>query len=467
MMRIKTYKVLLGLAVPFLLQSCFVAKNYERPEVETENLYRTDEISLDSTSLGMVSWKDLFNDPILKGHIDNALANNLDIRVAIQQIAATEAYLKQGKAGNYPTLGISATASRTENSENGQFGAAAASEAVELFDLSAQLSWEADIWGKIRSNKRAFQATYLQSIEAHKAVKTELVAVVASMYYQLLSLDQQLKITKETIITRQDGLETTKALKEAGMLTEVAVQQTAALLYAAQSIQIDIENQTKILENAFSILLGEPAHAIERGVLENQQITTDLVTGVPYLLLQNRPDVLAAEFGLINTFELTNVARSSFYPSITLGATAGFQSMELDQWLDASSFFNTLVGGLVQPVLNGRKIRTQFEVSKAQQEQALLNYKKALLTAGQEVSDALYTYEATTDKIVLKEKEYQAYKLASEYSEELLNQGLANYLEVLNAQENVLNSQLALVNNKYLQLNAIVNLYQALGGGWR
>lgn len=466
MMKIKTYKVLLGLAVPFLLQSCFVAKNYERPDVETENLYRTDQISLDSTSLGMVSWRDLFDDPILKGHIENVLANNLDIRVAIQQIAATEAYLKQGKAGNYPTLGINASGTRTENSENSQFGSVF-SGAVTQYDLSAQLSWEADIWGKIRSNKRAFQATYLQSIEAHKAVKTELVAAVASMYYQLLSLDQQFMITEETIDTRKGSLETTQALKQAGMLTEVAVQQTAAQLYAAQSILIDIENQTKILENAFSILLGEPAHGIERGVLENQQITTDLVTGVPYLLLQNRPDVLAAEFGLINTFELTNVARSSFYPSITLGATAGFQSIELDQWLDASSFFNTLVGGLVQPVLNGRRIRTQYEVSKAQQEQALLTYKKALLTAGQEVSDALYTYEATSDKIVLKEKEYQAYKLASEYSEELLNQGLANYLEVLNAQENVLNSQLALVNNKYLQLNAIVDLYQALGGGWR
>jgi NodT family efflux transporter outer membrane factor (OMF) lipoprotein len=466
MMKIKTFKVLLGLTVPLLLQSCFVAKNYERPEVETENLYRTDQISIDSTSLGMVSWNDLFNDQILKSHIDQALANNLDIRVAIQQIVATEAYLKQGKAGNYPTLNLNATATRTENSENSQFGSIF-SGAVTQYDLSAQLSWEADIWGKIRSNKRAFQATYLQSIEAHKAVKTELVAAVASMYYQLLSLDKQLEITEQTIETRQGSLETTEALKEAGMLTEVAVQQTAALLYNAESIKIDIENQIKLLENAFSILLGEPPHSIERGVLENQQITTDLVTGVPYLLLQNRPDVVAAEFGLINTFELTNVARSNFYPSITLGATAGLQSLELDKWLDASSFFNTLVGGLVQPVLNGRKIRTQYEVSKAQQEQALLNYKKTLLTAGQEVSDALYTYEATSDKIELKEKEYQAYKLASEYSEELLNQGLANYLEVLNAQENVLNSQLALVNNKYLQLNAIVNLYQALGGGWQ
>lgn len=466
MMNIKTIKVLLGLTVPFLLQSCFVAKNYERPEVETENLYRTDQISLDSTSIGMVSWRDLFNDPVLKGHIDKTLTNNLDIRVALQQIIATEAYLKQGKAGNYPTLGVNGTVTRTENSENSQFGSIF-SGAVTQYDLSAQLSWEADIWGKIRSNKRAFAATYLQSIEAHKAVKTDLVAAAASMYYQLLSLDEQLKITEETIQTRQGSLETTEALKEAGMVTEVAVQQTAAQLYSAQAIKIDLENQIKIVENAFSILMGEPAHSIERGTLENQEITTDLVTGVPYLLLQNRPDVVAAEFGLMNAFELTNVARSSFYPSITLGATAGFQSLELDKWLDASSLFNTLVGGLAQPVLNGRKIRTQFEVSKAQQEQALLNYKKALLTAGQEVSDALYTYEATTDKIEIKKKEYQAYQLATDYSEELLNQGLANYLEVLNAQENVLNSQLALVDNRYLQLNAIVNLYQALGGGWQ
>ncbi|WP_255462822.1 efflux transporter outer membrane subunit [Galbibacter sp. BG1] len=449
-----------------MLQSCFVAKNYERPEVETDDLYRTDKITTDSTSIGMVSWRALFQDPILERHIDTALANNLDIRIAVQQILAAEAYLKQGKAGNYPTLGINADVTRQVNSENSQFGSIF-SEPIEQYNLSANLSWEADIWGKIRSDKRAFEATYLQSIEAHKAVKTELVASVASAYYQLLSLDEQLRVTEETITTRAQSLETAKALKNAGMLTEVAVQQTAAQLYNAQAIKIDLENEIKLLENTFSILLAQPPQAVERTSLEEQELTSDLVVGVPYLLLQNRPDVAAAEYNLRNAFELTNVARSSFYPSVTLSATAGFQSLQFDNWLDASSIFNTLIGGLMQPVLNGRRIRTQYEVSQAQQEQALLNYKKALLVAGREVSDALYRYDAASEKIEVREREYEAYNKATEFSKELLKQGLANYLEVLTAQENELNSELLLVENKYVKLNAVVTLYQALGGGWQ
>ncbi|MCM5662072.1 efflux transporter outer membrane subunit [Galbibacter mesophilus] len=465
-MKINIRRILLIVGIPLVLQSCFVAKNYERPEIETEDLYRTDKITTDSTSLGMLSWRELFQDPILERHIDTALANNLDIRIAVQQIFAAEAYLKQGKAGNYPTLGINANVTRQVNSENSQFGSIF-SEPIEQYSLSADLSWEADIWGKIRSNKRAFEATYLQTIEAHKAVKTELVAAVASTYYQLLSLDEQLKVTNKTIVTREESLETTKALKEAGMLTEVAVQQTAAQLYNAQVIKIDLENQIKLFENTFSILLAQPPQEVERSLLEEQELTSDLVVGVPYLLLQNRPDVAAAEYGLRNAFELTNVARSSFYPSITLSATAGFQSLQFDNWLDASSLFNTLIGGLAQPVLNGRRIRTQFEVSKAQQEQALLNYKRTLLVAGREVSDALYRYDAASEKIKVREKEFEAYSKATEYSEELLNQGLADYLEVLNAQENSLSTELLLVENKFLKLNSVVNLYQALGGGWQ
>ncbi|QLE03102.1 TolC family protein [Galbibacter sp. BG1] len=465
-MNLNKHSIVLIICVPLMLQSCFVAKNYERPEVETDDLYRTDKITTDSTSIGMVSWRALFQDPILERHIDTALANNLDIRIAVQQILAAEAYLKQGKAGNYPTLGINADVTRQVNSENSQFGSIF-SEPIEQYNLSANLSWEADIWGKIRSDKRAFEATYLQSIEAHKAVKTELVASVASAYYQLLSLDEQLRVTEETITTRAQSLETAKALKNAGMLTEVAVQQTAAQLYNAQAIKIDLENEIKLLENTFSILLAQPPQAVERTSLEEQELTSDLVVGVPYLLLQNRPDVAAAEYNLRNAFELTNVARSSFYPSVTLSATAGFQSLQFDNWLDASSIFNTLIGGLMQPVLNGRRIRTQYEVSQAQQEQALLNYKKALLVAGREVSDALYRYDAASEKIEVREREYEAYNKATEFSKELLKQGLANYLEVLTAQENELNSELLLVENKYVKLNAVVTLYQALGGGWQ
>lgn len=273
---------------------------------------------------------------------------------------------------------------------------------VDQYELSGNLSWEADIWGKIRSQKRAFEASYLQSVAAHQAVKTRLVADIASTYYQLLSLDEQIQITEETIETRENSLETTRALKEAGNLTEVGVKQTEAQLYNAQGILIDLKNQRKILENAFSILLGQSPDAINRNSLDEQKITTDLQIGVPAQLLRNRPDVIAAEYDLVNAFELTNVAKSNFYPSLTLTATGGLQALNASDLLDTNSLFATLVGGLAQPVLNGRRIRTQFEVSEAQQEQARLNFRKAILNASKEVSDALYSYEAATDKISVK-----------------------------------------------------------------
>ncbi len=466
-MKIKsTYKLLLVLTMPLLLQSCFVAKNYSRPEVETENLYRTDNLPQDSISMADVSWRDLFNDEQLKSYIEEGLENNIDIRIALQNVVAAEAYVKQGKAGYYPTLSGTASFTRTKNSENSQFGSFF-TRPLEQYELSGSLSWEADVWGKIRSNKRAFGASYLQSVSAHQAVKTNLIANIASTYYQLLALDKQLEVSKKTLEARKNSLETTVALKEAGQVTEVAVKQTEAQVHTTEIIVIDLENNIKLLENAFSILLGEAPQKIERGSLDDQTIETELSTGVPYLLLANRPDVMQAEYGLINAFELTNVAKSSLYPSLSLSASGGFQSLEFDNWLDASSLFSSLVGSLTQPIFNGRRLRTQMEVAKAQQEQALLNYKQALLTAGREVSDALYTYEAETQKLEARSKELDAYATAEDYSEELLNNGLANYLEVLTARQNALNSELNYVDSQYAQLGAIVELYRALGGGWK
>lgn len=190
-------------------------------------------------------------------------------------------------------------------------------------------------------------------------------------------------------------------------------------------------------------------------------------TGYPAQLLANRPDVMAAEYGLINAFEMTNVARSQFYPRLSLSATGGFQSLELDQWLNLDSFFANFVGNLAQPLLNGRKIRTQHEVAKAQQEMALLRFKQQLLTAGKEVSDALYSYQAANEKITIKEQEYQAYDKATTYSEALLNNGMANYLEVLTARENALNAEMVLASTKLEKLQSVVTLYKSLGGGWQ
>ncbi|WP_028377006.1 efflux transporter outer membrane subunit [Leeuwenhoekiella sp. MAR_2009_132] len=458
------YRFFLLGAVPFLLASCFAAKDYERPEEIINDLnFRTDTVAADSSNVSMIAWQDLFTDPLLQNHIQEGLEQNIDIRVALQQILAAQAYFKQGKQGYFPTLSVTPQYTHQELSSNSQFGNQFSK--LDVYQLAGNLSWEADIWGKIRSNERAFAASYLQTIEAHRAVKTQLIANIASAYFQLLSLDEQLRVTEETIETRSSSLETTRALKEAGNVTEVGVKQTEAQLYTAQALRLDILNQIRLQENSLSILLGKQPGPISRSKLSEQSITTPLKTGVPAELLSNRPDVRASEFDLMNAFELTNVARSSFYPSLTLTASGGFQSLDFEKLFDTSSLFATIVGGLTQPIFNGRKIRTQYEVSQAQQEQAKLNFRKTLLTATREVSDALYSYEIATEKLEVKKNEFEAYDLATSYSEELLDNGLVNYLEVLTARQNALNSSLDVVNTRFNQLQAIVNLYEALGGG--
>jgi NodT family efflux transporter outer membrane factor (OMF) lipoprotein len=460
-------KISLVVIATLSLQSCFVAKKYTQPEVAlAEANFRTDKLPKDSSNIAVVSWHNLFTDPVLGQYIEKGLENNIDIRVALQQIIASEAYFKQGKAGYFPTLSANAQYTHQELSRNSQFGSFFEG-ALDQYEITGALSWEADIWGKIRSNQRAFQASYLQTVAAHKAVKTRLIANIASAYYQLLAIDEQINITEKTINTRKESLETSKALKEAGNITEVAVKQTEALYYTAQAILLDLKQQGFILENTMSILLGEMPQNIERSALSKQEITSDLALGVPSQLLGNRPDVIAAEMNLRNAFELTNVARANFYPKLTISASGGFQSLQFDELFNSNSLFANFISGLAQPIFNRRSIRTQYEVAQAQQEQAKLNFKQSLLVASKEVADALFTYEIATEKIVIKENEYDAYSIATSYSQELLNNGLANYLEVLRAEENTLNSSLDLVNAKNSQLQSVVDLYQALGGGWQ
>lgn len=414
-----------------------------------------------------VSWREMFTDTYLTAYIEEGLANNIDIRIALQQIMAARAYYKQGKAGYLPTLNATGQVSYQELSRNSQFGSFFQGPLTQ-YELSGTLSWEADIWGRIRSTKRAFEASYLQSVAAHQAVKTELIANIASIYFQLLAFDEQLRITEQTITNRENSLETTEALKKAGYVSEVGVKQTEAQLHTARALLIDIKLNIKLLENTMSILLGEAPQDIERSNLDQQTIGNELALGFPVQLLRNRPDVIAAEYNLVNAFELTNVAKSNFYPSLTISAaTGGLQSLELDRLFSINSLFATVVGGLTQPILNGRRIRTQYEVARSQQEQAYLNFRQAILTASREVSDALFSYEAAEEKIEVKTLEFEAYDIAATYSEELLNNGLANYLEVLTARENALNSQLDIINARFNRLNAVVELYRALGGGWQ
>ncbi len=450
----------------FTLQSCFVAKDYKRPDISVADSYRTDKISDDTLSMANVSWRLLFTDSVLTKYIEKGLLNNNDIRIAIQQIVAAEAYMKQGKAGYFPSLSANAQYSYQRPSKNSPVGAMV-NGAINQYDLSGALSWEADIWGKIRSNDLATQASYLQTLAAHKAVKTRLIANIASVYFDLLALDEQIAVTKNTINTRENSLETTKALKDAGQVTEVGVQQTDAQLYTAKAILLDLKKQSRILENSFAILLGEDPKSFNRTTLKAQVIDVALTTGVPSQLLSNRPDVVAAEYSLRNAFELSNVAKSNFYPSLTISANGGLQSLQLDQLFNANSLFATAVAGLAQPIFNKRRIRTQYEVSLASQEQARLRFKQTMLLASKEVSDAMYSYEIASEKIEIKQQEFNAYNLATQYSEELLTNGLANYLEVLRARENALNSSLDVISAKNSKLQSVVDLYEALGGGWK
>lgn len=470
-MKNKIYKVVAVVVLGTVMQSCFVAKKYDRPELKTENLYRTEVVSADTTSLANVSWDKVFTDPTLQGYIKTGLQNNLDIRIAMQNIVAAEATLKQGKAGYFPTLSLGADWTHQEMSTNTQIGRLIGSSGgatnVDQYQFAGNLSWEADIWGKIRSNKRAANASYLQTIAANQAVKTQLIANIASTYYQLLAVDAQIKVAEESLINRNESIETILALKDAGNVNEVGVKQTEAQKYATEIIIADLKQSLIVLENTMSVLLGKAPGKIERSTFEAQTLQPEITLGVPATLLRNRPDVVAAEYNLISMFEQTNVARSNFYPSFKVTATGGFQSIDLKDWFSTNSLFANVVTGLTQPLFNGRQIRTRFEIAKASQEQAYLQFEQSLLNAGNEVSNALAQYNNETAKLTIREKQVDALKKAADYSDELLTYGLVNYLEVLTAKDNALNTELNLIDNKYQQYNAIIQLYRALGGGWQ
>ena len=470
-MIIKTsYKRLILLfLLSVLMISCKIRQDYERPkDLVDEKLYRTDLLPKDSVSIAQLSWKEIFTDAVLQKHIDKALENNLDIRIALQNITSAEAYLKQSKAAYAPTLTIGPGYTFSTSSLNTQMGQLIGERRyINQFDITASLGWEADIWGKLKGQQKAQMATYLGSVAAHQAVKSSLVASVATAYYQLLSLDEQKKIINNTIEVRKKNLETTKALKTAGVLTEVAVQQSEALVYNAEASLVSLDVSIQVLENTLSLLMGEPSHSIERTSLSAQNLNLKTDLGYPISLLANRPDVKQAEYNLINALELTNSAKAQFYPTLKITGNTGLQSVDIDHLFSGNSLFASLVAGLAQPVLNKRQIKTNYEVSLANQEKAYLNFRKSILSAGREVSNALTMYTSQDQFITLKKKEMEAYKKSVNDSQELVNYGMANYLEVLNASVNQLNAELNIANAEYVKLQSAVELYRSLGGGWQ
>ncbi len=458
----KIYKYIYLLIVVVTLQSCVATKTYQQPELPEGFLTETFADSLPQ----QIAWQEFLTDQYLQNHIQNALVNNNDIRVALQNIEQAKAYVLQGKSAYLPALSLGANYSHSVNSTNTMMGGLIGERRhIDQYDLTATVGWEPDIWGKITSQKNMAEASYLQTLAAHQAVKTELIAMVATTYFELLALDEQKKIAEATIVNRAQSVETNKALKSSGRVTEVAVKQAEAQWLSAQSLLIDIENSIKLKENLFNILLGKLPDVVERSNDFSTQVTTDFIREVPAQYIFNRPDVMASEMAFKNAFEQVNVARTGFYPSLTITATGGYQTVDFSKIFDVGSLFGNLVGGLTQPIFNKRQIKTQFEVSMTEQEKALYNYQQTLLLASKEISDAMNTYQTNDKKLLLKQKEFDAYTDAVTYSEELLNNGMASYLEVLTAKESQFAAELSVVNTHLAKQLALIQLYKSLGGG--
>lgn len=463
-MRTISFKnTILAAGLAGVLLSCSTSRHFNRETVDTDGLYG-DTISTDSVTIADTPWAELFTDPYLQDLIREGLDNNPDLQIAIQRVVEAEAYFSQGKASFFPSISAQGTYGHVRNPETLY---PAGPRNVDDFQLNLQASWEVDIWGKLRSSKRAAYGDLLASDAGRKAVETRLIANIINTYYSLLALDEQLDITRETVKNNMELVETMKLLKESGQVTGAAVVQTEAVRYAAEVTIPDLEQTIRETENAMCLMLGRTPGSIERGTLADQQPPMLISTGVPSQLLENRPDVMQAEYAVMSAFEMTNNARSYFFPALTLTASTGFESTKLKDLLDADAFLANVVGGLAAPLFNKRANVTRLEVAKAQREEALISFRNALLNAGQEVNNALGQYETSKQKIVLRQQQLDALEKSVSYTKELLNYGSATYTEVLNAQQSLLSAQLSNVDDHLQGLTSVVSLYRALGGGWK
>lgn len=451
-----------------VLASCKITKSYKSPDLNTNNLFR-DHLSTDTTTLANRKWQSLFSDTVLTGLIEEGLNRNLNLQTAIQQMIEAEATLRQSRAAFFPTLSASADVTRSKSSLASLNFPAGISINTLTTAYQAQLStsWEADIWGKLRSAKRAALAGYLSSDAAKRAVQTQLIADIANSYFNLLALDRQLEITQQTLQIRIKDVETVKVLKEGAVVTGAAVVQSEANRYAAEVSIPDLKQSIRESENALNILLARAPGPVRREKLADQQPIADLQTGIPLQLLVNRPDVQQAEYNFRYAFENTNLARTYFYPALTVTASGGLSTLQLKNFFDNSIFYN-LAGGLTQPIFNQGLNKARLITAKAQQQEALNNFQLQLLTAGQEVSNALYAYQTAVEKQETRAKQLEALQKAVDYTEELLRYSSAtNYTDVLTSQQSLLTAQLSSINDRLQQLQAGVNLYRALGGGWK
>lgn len=440
--------------------SCKVTKPYAAADVTASASFR-DMDSSDTTNIAKLHWKELFTDTLLQKLITEGIANNLDLQTAYSRTRQAQAYFQQSKQAFLPDLNASVAATAATSSNP------AALTSIHSYQYQSELtaSWEADIWGKLKSAKRAEFASLLQADANAKAVQTSLVANIASNYYALMALDQQLMLTRQSVKNWQSTVDVMKELKKGDVVTGAAVVQSEASKYAVSVTIPDLIQSVRETENQLNLLLARVPGPIVRDSLNAQHATVLLRTGVPVQLLANRPDVRAAEYNFRYNFELTNVARTYFYPSLTLSATGGYGSYS--SFFGIGSWIGNLTAGLAQPIFNKGANKTRLRVALEQQQQAALSFKTAVLTASQDVSNAMYAYQASVNKTEDRDNQLANLKKSVNYTQQLVRYGSANYTEVLTAQQSLLVAQLNKVNDRLQQLQATVYLYRALGGGWQ
>lgn len=457
--------VVLAVLMLSTLSSCQLTNKYKTPEADTENLYR-GESSTDTTTIANIPWREYFKDANLQALIAEGLENNYDLKMAVTRIQQAEAGLGMARAAYFPNVALVGNVEHTRFSQGAE-GKDVLGYHKNNYTLGVAVSWELDIWGKMNRQSRAKYAQFLSSQAYHNLIQTSLISNIATSYYTLLALDEQLKITKETLLILEESTATMEAMKESGMLNAAAVEQSKALLYGTQVSVPTLESQIRQLENAICVMLGKKGGSIERSSIDMQNVPEQLQAGIPVQMLAKRPDVLQAELNFRSAFELTHAAQASFYPTISLGTGSliGYNNTSLSGFFKPENIFASIIGGLTQPIFARKQLTTQLKVAKAQQQEALLNFEKTVLTAGKEVSDILYTYESSQKKNENRNKQIESLTKAVEYTQELLLAGEATYTEVLNAEQSYLQAQLGKVSDKLEQLQASVSLYRALGGG--
>lgn len=453
--------------------SCKVSKDIETPKDAFPENFRNASVSKDTTSIADLEWKNFFTEQDIIKLIDSAVARNNDLQIATKNIEIAQYRFTQSKWGNVPQVNLNVSASTSNPSDNSftgkNLGQALGQNHIDDYSAGATLSWEADIWGKIKNQKKGAYAGYLQSEEVKKALQTTIVANVSKGYYNLLMLDAQLEIARQNLKLNDSTTKIIKLKFDAGQVTSLGIQQSEAQKLVAAQLIPQLEQNIAIQENALSVLTGSFPNSKTRTTrLSIIEVKNNNAIGIPSSLVSRRPDVKSAELALKVANANVGITKADLYPSLKITAQGGVNSFETSNWFNIpASLFGTVAGGLTQPLLNNKKVRTQYNIAVAEREKAVLSFRQSVLVAVSEVSDALVKVEKLQQQESFLKERVKTLQQAIKNANLLFKNGMAEYLEVLTAQSNLLQSELELANIKREQLSANTELYRALGGGWR